>query len=233
MAKALSQVYTAIRGSVGGVTYTANSYHSIIARARVAPANPRTNNQEQWREAFRAAVGDWVGLSSGERTAWNDYALSLTGSGGTGSYAIPGRQAFIGARSVLRRAMIGGQVVTPIDTAPPAGSGYYNDVFILNLAASPGELSFDVNNFGGEDLLLYSRLSPALDATRNYWSGPWPRRSFDTCDSGNVTTVTLTGLTGGRYFLRVSGVTLTGGNRMYTGRTVMHPFVGPPSPPAP
>lgn len=91
MAKFLSQVYTTIRGSVGGVTYTANKYHALIARARVSPVNPNTNPQQWARAAFAAAVTAWENSVKATRDGWIAYAATVIRSGPLGPYSPSGR----------------------------------------------------------------------------------------------------------------------------------------------
>jgi len=220
MAKALSQVYTTIRGSVGGVTYTANSYHPIVIRSRTAPVNPKTNTQERWRESFGRAIAEWRGFPTAGRVAWNGYAESLEYSGPTGSYNVPGRQAFVGPRTMLNVAEASGEVVTSIDTAPPAGVGRYLDVFILNLDAGEGELSFDVSNLGLLDVLIYAQISRPMDYSRERFGGPFQPGQFVAVATGSIEGVTFSGLSDARYWMRVSGVTTSEYNIMYPGRTV-------------
>ncbi len=231
MAKALSQVYSAIRGSVGGVTYTANSYHSIIARARVAPTNPRTGPQQAWRAAFTAAVDDWRSFTPTVQSGWDEYAHTLKGSGPTGTYDIPGRQAFIGARSFVRRAEQTGLEVAGIDQAPPPGSGVYGDVFIT-VSEDPGSITFTLDNFGTEGVLLYVQRSRGFTRSRTVFSGPYLPGQFVEIDAESEDDVTFSGLEPARYWFKFSGVTTTTGNRLVVGRSIRKDLAeGPPAPP--
>lgn len=230
MAKALSQVYTAIRGSVGGVTYTANSYHSIIARARVAPTNPRTGAQQAWRSAFAAAVGDWRSFEPTVQAGWSEYAHTLSGSGPTGSYDIPGRQAFIGARSFVRRAEQTGLAVTGTDQAPAPGSGVYGDIFV-SVTEAPGVITFTLDNFGTEDVLLYVQRSRGFSRSRNVFTGPYLPGQFIEISAESSDDVTFSGLEAARYWLKLSGVTMTNGNRLVIGRSTRKDLAEGPAPP--
>ena len=225
MAKALSQVYTAIRGSVGGVTYTANSYHSIVARSRVAPTNPRTGVQQAWRAAFAGAVGDWRIAASADRQAWDEYAASQTHSGPTGSYNVPGRQLYIGARAFLRRAEQMGQTVVMADDAPAPGSGPYTDYWTF-IAATDTTLTLTFHNTGSEDLLIYGQRSDGYSVSRDRFGGPYRGGIFVEVAAGTDKDIEFTGLQPlTRYWVRVSGVTLT--NRLVLGRSVRKDTAAP------
>lgn len=229
MAKALSQVYTTIRGSVGGATYTANSYHSIVVRARVAPTNPRTGVQQAWRSAFASAVSDWRELPSASRQSWDEYALSQSGSGPTGSYDVPGRQLFIGARSFLRRAEQMGVVVDFDAPVPAPGSGPYMD-FWSSIDSTADSITLTFTNYGSENVLLYAQRSGGYDVSRLRFSGPFKGGSFVEVAADDSEDVVFTGLSPlTRYWVRMSGVTLTTGNRLLVGR-MLRKDTGAPAP---
>jgi hypothetical protein len=92
----LSQLATVARGSVGGVTFTANQHHAIVCRARVSPVNPMTQRQSQMRAAFGDAQSLYEALSAADKLAWQDYADTLTFEGPLGNYSVTGRSVCLG-----------------------------------------------------------------------------------------------------------------------------------------
>ncbi len=184
MAKFLSQVYTTIRGSVGGITYTANQFQALVARARVSPVNPQTTRQTQIRSAFSGAVQSWSGLTNAQRQAWDDYASTLIFEGPTGSYSVPGRQVFIGNIAVANylNAVLGSPAVVAFD--PPIIAGFLN---IENV--SPGGfisigtgVAFSFTQNGAENVTAFSERSFAFGADRNRFKGPYLSNTLDNID---------------------------------------------------
>lgn len=176
MAKFLSQVYSTIRGSVGGVTYTANQFQALIARARVSPVNPNTTLQSGIRSAFSGAQTLYAALSLTQRQAWDDYASSLVFTGPTGTYTVPGRQVCIGnvATALYLKAQ-GLSLGTP-DATPPTILGFLDidDVSVgtFGTAMETG-IAVDATYSGTEDIVIYAKRSQAFEQTRNNFKGPF------------------------------------------------------------
>jgi hypothetical protein len=218
MAKMLSQVATAIRGSVGGITYTANASAAIIQRARVSPVNPRTQNQNRMRSAFSTAVAAWSSLTQAQRDAWESYAQTLTYSGPLGNYTPTGRQVFLGSYSTAKYLEVRGLTITP-GTGAPEDPGF---LAIANLNITPGVVSgtgvtINCSNLTEEDLIVYAEISSAKDPARNYWTGPWNSASLDEVvlaapSSGSIAFDNLT--EGMKYFVKVRAISDTAPHRM-------------------
>lgn len=99
--KFLSQVYSAVSGSVGGLTYSHNR-GGMYARARAVPTNPNTDPQASARDAMRAGVIAWGALTQAVRDAWEDYAANVPMLDSLGaSRPLSGQQQFL--RTYLSR----------------------------------------------------------------------------------------------------------------------------------
>ncbi|MCK5317010.1 MAG: hypothetical protein KAJ55_03805 [Anaerolineales bacterium] len=212
MARALSQVYTTIRGSVGGVTYLAGPHHAIIARARVAPVQPISLFKTAAKNALVTAAGVWKRLTALEQLDWDNYALTVIRQGATGSYNVTGRLLMMGARQlqqyVTNRALAS---PTMLDTAPltegmllPSGIG-------IVPPPGPAQVGFGVTITAdpGDDTLALIDISKAFDKERHFWKGPWDTSKSQAVVIPADTTVEtiFVALTVGRfYFIRVKCV---------------------------
>jgi hypothetical protein len=87
MAKFNSLVYSEIRGSVNGLTYSRNG-NSAYVRSKATPVNPRTAGQTAARDSLNYVSSAWRGLTAGQRSAWNALAATVpyTNSIGNVSY---------------------------------------------------------------------------------------------------------------------------------------------------
>lgn len=175
MAKFLSQVYTVIRGSVGGITYTANQFQALIARARVSPVNPNTVRQTLIRSAFSGAEQLWQNLTDLARQGWEDYADTLVFTGPTGNYSVPGRQVFVGniATAIYLNGVLGSPVA--IVTTPPVIPGFLNlDAVNSTTFITPAStgIALTATQNGAEDVVLYAGRSFAFNPSRNRFKGP-------------------------------------------------------------
>lgn len=218
--KFLSQVYTIARGSVGGITYTANQYHQLIARARTSPVNPGSSLQTAIRSAFSGAEIAWKVLTAGERQDWQQYAANTPRQNPLGPITLTGR-TFMRGVIALRDYMAAelATVFTDDDTAP-ATPGMLNLTAVRAIAPagpSTGVAITWTNPLGNPAIFAMVQLSPAFEATRNFYKGPW-----DT--SENVGTGTPAGAAGiqefvnlqvGKaYFMRVRGIVEVGPHRI-------------------
>jgi len=214
MAKFLSQVYTVIRGSVGGVTYLAGPHHALIARARVAPVNPASPYQNLIRGFWSQAATEWHGLTATVRRDWDQYALTVQFQSPTGPYTVKGRSLFTSYRMVywylLYRAIIG-----YVNTAAPTDPGALLTPTASDAAlGSPGTgRQITINNLNLGRVIAYLELSPIQSSIRNSWKGPF---LADTLVGSAIiapsssSPVNFTGLVvGGVYFVRI-GVMSTG-----------------------
>lgn len=209
MAKFLSQVYTSIRGKVGGIVYTKNQFAGLVARSFTSPTNPGTDGQSVIRSSFDDANARWVGLSQGDRDLWESYAATLSYQGPHGSYKLPGRQVFM---SNLSLAIFGehgayGSLVAGDD--PPLTAGFLSVGPIasaLFVTASETGIAFSIGNNSGEDCVAIVQRSIAFEKTRRVYRGPWLFDENQGVDCPNLqsTLGTFTGLVADkRYFMRI------------------------------
>jgi hypothetical protein len=175
MARFLSQVYTLIRGSVGGVTYTANQFQSLIAKARVSPVNPATVNQGIIRSALAQASGAWKQLTQSGRDAWDAYADTCEFTGPMGTYKIPGRQMFVAVISLaqyINARELYSLTVTP--TAPAIPGFFSPGPFSIVPPSSIGTgIGLSISNTTGTDGIVLIERSIAFNATRERYKGPF------------------------------------------------------------
>lgn len=173
MARILSPVWSIIRGSIGGTTYTANQYHQIIARAKTAPVNPRTTFQTMIRSAFSGSVALWNLLSDTAQDLWNDYADTLVFSGPVGTYTVPGREVFIGniSTALYLQARVGTPVT--VDTTPPSEAGFLNisNVQVVTPILPGIVIAFTAENQTGAEALIFSQRSFKFGSARNRFKG--------------------------------------------------------------
>ncbi|MEE9552650.1 MAG: hypothetical protein V3W18_00015 [candidate division Zixibacteria bacterium] len=218
MAKILSQIATVIRGSIGGITFLANSSQSIVARARVSPVNPSTQAQTDIRTGFSFANQRWQDMDQAERDGWEDYADSLVYTGPTGTYDVPGRQVWLGNASFLQFLNNSGlATITVIDT-PPVTTGFAK--FDLIQAVDPGVpgVGFDLNllQSTGDDMDVLINISLGFNPSRNRFKGPWAdaQTRYIQLASGVTANIPIEPLVDGlAYFFRIRGVTNSAGHR--------------------
>lgn len=218
--KFLSALVTIARGSLGGMTATANKYQSLILRAKSSPTNPNSDLQVLSRSAFAEAGAKWTELSNAEREAWKDYAASTVYTGPTGDYTLTGRLAFIASQQFTTYLEnIGGSSAVSVPAAPLT-PGFLNmgPVSLVDITG-PSQTGFGivVENASTEDIAVLVQVSPAFAPTRNSSPGIW--------DSGLTQGLDVSAETSGlleisglevdlAYFVKVRGVTFTTENRI-------------------
>jgi len=192
MAKMLSHVGSSIRGSVGGLTYSANQYSPIVLRARVSPVNPNTTKQTAIRSAFANASTLWVGLTQAQRDAWDDYASTLVFSGPQGSYSVPGRLVFIGnlATAQFLKDETGSPAV--VATTAPSSPGFLNVGGVLptpNVTPATTGILIAYQNDEAFSVVGYTERSVSFNQTRNRFKGPF-------LSAQQISSVTIAGAAG-------------------------------------
>jgi len=209
MAKMLSQIATIIRGSVGGVTFTANQFQQIIMRAKTSPVNPSTTRQGWIRTALGAASQQWNILTDTMREAWNDYADTLQFTGPLGPYTMPGRQIMVGnccfvlyCNNILATPLV-------LDYEAPTAPGFaaYEVVKTVSPAAGVG-FGVSLSNGSGVDMSALVERSIAFNPARQRYKGPFlssTAQAVPTPDA-QATLVQFSGLSDGAvYFVRIRG----------------------------
>lgn len=221
MAKMLSQVASVIRGSVGGATYTANQFASIIMRARTNPTQPRTTFQTYARDALAAGSLAWAALTDAQRADWELYAQSCLYTSPVAPYYVTGRDIFLAGRTLVNYI---GQRLSPAPIAyaiAPTVPGFYavGGVSIQPPAALATGFKVRINNFGANGVHYAIQISQPFDVTRNRFQGPWNNNisQFGSLAAATSVDVPVVGLTAGRvYFVRVRIVTTTLWNKVAT-----------------
>jgi hypothetical protein len=221
VAKILSHMHSIIRGSVGGVTYTANSAAQIVARARTVPVNPQTNYQTSIRSAFAQGSGFWKQLTDAARAEWNAYAQTLTYQGALGPYQVPGRNVFIAMSSIVTyiNNRVPGTLV-PSTVAPTVG-GFLDIGDITVNPAGSGNTGFvlSVSNFTGVDIVLFAERSIGFNASRVSPPARFDASTFDVLPitAGNFGSLEFSGLTADVvYFAKCRAITDAGPYRFST-----------------
>lgn len=219
MAKFLSQVATIIRGSVGGITFTATKDAPLVMRSRTAPKNSRTNSQTHIRSAFTGSAQAWKELSDADRALWNDYAASLTYSKPTGNYTPSGRQAFMSGYTLQTYLKYNIEPSLTLDDSPPILDGFLD---IGNWSADAPAIAgtgFDLNGtyLGDEAIAIFYNISRKFDPTRNLYAGPWRKGdgAVELITGPAGINIPIDGLVdGGVYFVSIRGVVENGPARI-------------------
>lgn len=211
MARALSQIVTVIRGSVGGITFTANQWHQILLRARTAPVQPQTVNQSLIKDAFNAASEAWKAQTGANQELWRQYGLTVTYTGPMGEYTLPGRQIFMAAHALNKYLIARGFHSILEDFSPPEIGGRKSfDAITIVAPTSPGiGIGVSLSLAAGEDVAYLIEHSQLFDATRQRYKGPFISTTAEggVHPAGTSGVVNVLGLVdGGTYFLRVRGV---------------------------
>lgn len=176
MARALSHLMSKIRGSVGGLTYSANQYYQIIMKNRTTPVQPNTTAQQLARNALTAAQETWNGLTTAVRAAWDLYANNLSWPDPLGTHKIPGRQVFMAGRAMQNYIFEAGLAVpTFVTTAPPSFLGFYlpQSINIAALAAPGTGFAVSLSSEFAFDGTFLVEISGPWPDTRNRYKGPW------------------------------------------------------------
>lgn len=120
----LGQIIAGIRGTIGGVTYSANAA-TPYAKAYRKPRRQRTARQNAQRSLFSSWAPSWQALTAGERAGWDTYAADpnqeLTNSLGQG-YFVSGFNWFVRINTHLAQASEAARTAAPTLTRPVAPS---------------------------------------------------------------------------------------------------------------
>lgn len=213
MARIQSHVWNIARGSIAGITYLANQYHQIIARARTSPVQPNTEFQVSIKTAFSAAVEGWKVLSDEDRADWHNYSRTVIFSGPFGDYTVPGRQLHSGGYTLLSYINNLGLGPVVIDDSPPQKAGRLILGNVVKTLFTPaGETGVAVGmqlSEEGTDYEILAEVSIGFNPTRTRYKGPFNPSSAKLGSLTGLASLVLTfnGLVAGQaYFMRVRAV---------------------------
>lgn len=175
MAKVVSPVWSIIRGSIAGTTYSANQYAQIVAKKKIASAQLPSGNQTLLQQAFAMAAFSWQNLTEANRLSWANYALTVPFTKATGTYTVSGRSLFIGTRAFvnyLNARFAAG--LTLVDVAPSQVGRYA----LLSVTTAPRTTAGDgfkmlVSNGANRTLTYQLDIAGPFTQSRNKWNGPW------------------------------------------------------------
>ncbi len=176
MARMRSIIASVIRGSVGGLTYTANQWHQIIVRSRTAPVQPNTGYQTMLRSAFTSAASLWTNyLTEEQRLGWHNYAQTCPYEGPLGVYYIPGRQMFIACRGTRTYLYDRGLPFAVSAFEPPTTPGWLSiGIGEPTAPTVPGTgFSIPISNWNTDIVFAYAYRSIGFQESRNRYKGPW------------------------------------------------------------
>lgn len=222
MAKFLSQVYTSIRGKVGGIVYTKNQFAGLVARAFTAPTNPSSEFQEMIRSSFSEASIKWEAIGVDDRELWEAYAATLVYTGPHGEFKLPGRQVFISNLSFAQYLdAIGGSAIVVGEDAPST-AGFENVGVVQPAVYTPASstgVSVSIGNPNLYDLAALVQRSVAWELTKKSFHGPWaPGASVGVDIPGDTTTLidieTPTATAGKAIFVKVRCITAESPHRI-------------------
>lgn len=147
-----------VRGTIGGVTYTANG-SGPYAKSWAKPVNPKTGIQMIQRGYVAEQIQRWRDLSDAQRSDWASYASDpaqeLTNSLGESYYA-SGFNWFVKINVRLKRA---GR--TLLDDAPTGTRPSANTTVEAVLGDGVAKITFDADSFNGNDAIIFTRGIPS------------------------------------------------------------------------
>lgn len=165
-----SQVYTAVSGSIGGLTYAHNS-GGMYTRGRATPTNPNSAAQQAARNAFGSLATAWRGLSQAVRDTWTAWAVANPVTDAFGDpLTLSGQQMY--NRLNQPRVRAGEATVS----TPPASMGMSPLApLALSFSTPDVELAFDstdpwANADGG---FLFIQTGIVVARSINFYAGPW------------------------------------------------------------
>lgn len=168
-------------GSMGGCTASHNR-GGMYFRNRVVPTDPNTPRQASIRSYMAAAINAWtVFLTPAQRAAWETFAANTPMTDTLGSVLmLTGQQAFVKANVLaytLARPTIVAAPTTfnngqPVAVVQPTTLATPNKI---GIATATGALLTSVllmeDAPDDGDVAMY--LGPPVNASRNFWKGPY------------------------------------------------------------
>lgn len=172
-----------IRGSQGGTTFSRNR-HGQYTRQRSVPVNPNSERQVLARDRFNTLATRWRDtLTSDQRAAWETYANNTNWMNGVGEVThLTGLNQYV-RTNVL--ATIGGQAAR--DDAPVVfGLPDQEELWSISGDSATGDMTitytFDTDV---DDQVYFFFMGQPVDASHNFFAGPWRRLAIVYGDSGS------------------------------------------------
>jgi hypothetical protein len=204
----LSQIATQIRGSVGGLCFTANRFYPIVGRARQGPKRIMTNYQVNIRSAMSGAIAAWNALTPASRGAWQTYASSVPFTGPLGVYYITGLNMFI--RSFILLTYMNTRFAAGlVDTwewggVVMIGEPDIGPIVVTDYVGPGTGIAISVTNECGIDCNCLIRVSPSFTPARQKSPGIWDQNlsRVENCPTGVSTLIEIDDLVeDGVYFI--------------------------------
>ncbi len=193
--RCLSQIVTIARGSVGGLTWTANQFHQLVVRARTAPVQPNTTPQTEIKSAFDLASQYWDGLTDQKRADWEAYAQTVTFTGPLGDYQLSGRHLFIGGLSQVNYINATGLDTIAVNIDPPLIAGrlaFGNVTAGVFVGVGQTGIAVDFTIPELSDYVVLARRSIGFGPARLRYKGPWLTSSSQVDTSTGPLSVQMT-----------------------------------------
>lgn len=218
---ALSHLFTSMRNSVGGITYTANRYASIVGRAKVKPVNPSSVAQELMRTNFNASVAGWKALDEAERIAWTNFAKDTPWYNALGEQVALTGQAMYIAQRCAAVAANAATVIADLDTCPCAPGLFPSPLVTVGCCTNPtiGGIITVQNQHDTIAMDAVVRISSAQNFSRTYWNGPYRNDSqilLEAIAAGATDDAEFCPTCLGRFFYEVRGFDGADNNNMST-----------------
>lgn len=183
-----SPVYSAVSGSIAGLTYSHNR-GGMYARGRATPTNPNSTAQQAARMAMQTVVTRWGQVvTPAQRQAWANYASNTPLVDAFGEpLVLTGQQMYVRCNAARERAGL-----PLVDDGPTvAGLPTFTPV-TLALNGGTGALELAYDNSDGwaneDDAGLIVQVGRSVGGAVNFFKGPF--RFTDVVDGDSVTAPT-------------------------------------------
>lgn len=169
-----SLVYSAVSGSVGGLTYSHNK-SGMYTRARAIPTNPATTQQQAIRNFNSALVAAWSNsLTATQRGNWEIFAANMPVTNPLGAvHHLSGQNWFI--KNNVARLQSGLSVVTAAPSIFAAAVLTTPGITSVTAATDVAVITFtNTDEWAGNaagGLLVYT--SRPQNAGRSFFKGPY------------------------------------------------------------
>lgn len=206
-----SQVYTAVSGSVGGLTYSHNS-GGMYTRGRATPTNPNSAGQQAVRMNMASLATSWRALTQAARDNWKAWAMANPITDAFGDPLIlTGQQMYNRLNSPRMRAGLA------VVSAAPSGMGEADlTPCTISYATATASVAYDNSdlwaNVAGGGLIIQTGIM--VGTSINFYASPYrflqtvigdptPPTSPSDFTSNAFGQVLVSFLTTGRQFVRV------------------------------